>query len=312
MRRLVTTALFAFLVLVAGRQMSLAQDTPVPPPPAPRSETEVEAPKSDPEALELLAQAAARQGGETLAAPESMQSFHVEFRNLKVWTHVRNDDGSWTSANEAVQQLDIDWKRNAGLASSLRTFWELNGRKVWRAVNVQAARTVFWLSDGADVTILSEGTHDADREEVLLHRRLSETLLDVAVLHKMRTDGSVWKRVADDTYEGPALHRTPAPGSSGLTFTIWLDPETKDPRHVRVEPVEADAPEMHYALTYQDDLPANLFSVEGATLRFPRKITVRERYEGIPLREVMEMFVKRVVFNQVDAATFLPKSTLGR
>ena len=109
-----------------------------------------------------------------------------------------------------------------------------------------------------------------------------------------------------------ALRRTPAPAKGGLTFTLWLDPETKDPHHVRVEPVDDGAPLMHYELRYEDGLSEEIFSVRGADLRFPREIKVFEEYEGIAPREAMSFFVKNVTFNAVEPMTFAPKSTLGR
>ena len=311
MRRLLMTAVPAALLFAAGLSVSHAQDTPDPVPPPQPAPTEPAKPdatptKSDPEALKLLTAAAERQGGVELAPVDAMQSFSVEFKAIKVYRWTQSDSGEWIKANEAFEDMAIDWMRNPGKESSIRTFWEINGQKVWRAYN--SVRDVYWLSDGTDVTILSPGTHDADREEVQLHRRLSETLLDVAVLRKMLTDGSVWKMSDDETYPGLAVRRTPAPSKGGLTFTIWLGAETKDPRHVRVEPVEEGAPLMHYELTYQDGLPENIFSVKGAELRFPRKIVVFEEFAGIPPRIVMEFFVKRVSFNAVEPTTFAPKT----
>ncbi len=329
MRRLITTSMLAALVILGGRHLSRAQDTdspppPVPaptplppgagddapqaPPPAPKA-TDDDAARSDPEALALLAAAAERQGGEALAATGALRSFRIEFAAIKVWRWTQNEAGTWNSANEVFDSMAIDWMRNPGKDSSLRTFWEINGKKIWRAVH--PPRGVFWLSDGKEITILTEGTHDADREEVLLQRRLSETLLDVAVLHKLRNDGSVWTMVDDAAYEGLALHRTPAPGTTGLTFTIWLDTATKDPHHVRVEPVANGAPTMHYELRYQDDLPASIFYVKGADLRFPREVGVLEEYPGIAPHKVMNFFVRNVTFNAVETSAFKPRSTLG-
>jgi hypothetical protein len=311
-----SAAVLAPLVIFTGGLVSLLQDKPAPAPPPPPPATEErapEAPKSDPEALAILEAAAKRQGGASLAVPGALRSFRIEFGNIKIWRHTRNSEGQWTSMNEAASVMAIDWMRHEGKPSSLRTFWEINGKKVWRAVyGERGTNGIFWLSDGKEVTPLNEGTHDADREEVVLHRRLSETLLDVAVLHKMRADGSIWTRVDDPAYDGVALRRTPAPGTAGLTFTIWLDEQTRDPHHVRVEPIESDAPTMHYALRYQDDLPASVFSVKGAELRFPREVGVHESYEGIPKRQVMNMFVDHVIFNEVKVTDFAGKSTLGQ
>ncbi len=282
-----------------------------PPNPAPEDAEKVVADppapaKSDPAALKLLATAASRQGGASLAKPGGLESFFVEFGRIRVWRWSKGDDGKWNGLPEEVSKMNISWMRHAGKPSSLRTFWELNGRQVTRAVSGRND-DYHWLDDGSQVSAITKETHPDDYAEVESHRRLSEALIDVAVLAKLQNDGSIWKLSADTTFAGRALRRTPSASTGGLTFTMWLDEKTGDPRHIRVEPVDESAPLMIYEFTYQDDLSKEIFSVAGAKLRFPRQVVVEEQYKGTPKHKVMHLYVRRVAFNAVDEkAAFAP------
>jgi hypothetical protein len=324
MKRILLPIAALALLFPMTTQVSFAQDDPPPkleqevepdgaddPPaaePVKKTEPPVAVPKSDPVALELLSRAAKRQGGAGLATPGGLNSFFVTFGRILVWRWTQGDDGNWTSLSDEVSKMDITWMRHEGKPSSLRTFWELNGRGVTRAVyNARSQNGYYWLYDGKQLSSITEETHPDDYAEVNSHRRLSEALIDVAVLAKLAQDGSVWTVVEDTAHPGPALRRTPPAKTGGLTFTMWLDEKTDDPRFVRVEAVDKQAPTMHYELRYQDDLPKEAFSVAGAKLRFPREVVVQEQYAGTPIRQVMQLWVTRVVFNAVDEkAAFAP------
>jgi len=275
------------------------------PPPQAASDKDAAPRTSDEAALKLLAAAAKRQGGASLAQPAGLESFFVDFGRILVWRWSKGEDGKWNGLPEEVSAMNISWMRHDEKPSSLRTYWELNGRKVTRAVS--GRHDYYWLDAGKQTAHITPEAHPDDYAEVQSHRRLSETLIDVAVLATLEKDGSIWTTVDDAAYPGHALHREPAPGAGGLTFTIWLDKKTNDPRHVRVEPVAKDAPTMLYELTYNDELPKELFSVSGAKLRFPREVIVEEKHEGAPKHRVMHLYVKRVAFNAVDEkAAFAP------
>ncbi len=298
-RHLITLPVLALSVSLMGSVMCFAQDTG-----RGGARAAPAQPKSDVHALAVLEVAAAEQGGEALAKPGGLTNFRVEFSRVQVQQAKRQDDGSIVYGTNEASALEIDWMRNeGGKPSSLRTYWKIDGKEITRAV--MGDEDYYWLFDGTETTQLQESVHPDDVDEIHLHRRLSETLLDVAVLHKLVGDGSVWRNVDDPLHAGTALHRTPPARSGGLTFTLWIDNDTSIVTHVRVEPIEKAASTLHYELGYMKDRPV----VSGADLRFPQHVIVHEqRPTDKEPKKVMELRLKRVFFNTkaVNADTFAP------
>ena len=286
-------------VSVLGATVCMAQDTPDRPVPAPAA---AEKPgESDSVALAYLEEAAETQGGAALAAPGALRSFRVEFSRGEVRQAKKQVDGTTFYAWEELSRLEIDWKRNAGKPSSLRTFWEMNGKVLTLAVI--GDEDYYWENDGQQTTQIQEATHPDDVDQIHRYRRLSESLLDVAVLHKLRQDGSIWTRVEDTAHEGIALRRTPPEGGNGLKLTIWIDPNSSEVKHVRLDPIEDGASTLHYELAYMKDRPV----VSGADLRFPQHVIVHEQRiaEQRP-QKVMELRLQKVFFNAVADDVFYP------
>jgi len=258
--------------------------------------------KSDEKAIEYLNQAIARQGGAALARVGGLASFRLEFGRVIVQRRKEQEDGTVVYATEEAERLDIDWMHHDESESSLKTQWELNGRVTTRAVF--GPRAYYWMHDGETFTAISAQTHEDDVAEIQQHRRLSRALIDVAVLKKLTTDGSVWKLLEDPYYPGIALKRTPPRTATGaLTFTLWLDRRTMDPYAIKVEPIERGASILHYRLTYVPGYP----KIDGAEIRFPQRVTVLE--QRIPAQEpkmAMDLWLRRVAFNGVDRKAFAP------
>ncbi len=267
-----------------------------------------QAPTSDKKALQYVEAAAKRQGGEALARTGGLNSFRLEFGRVIVQRQIPQEDGSVVYGTDEAEALAIDWMRHADAQPSLKTRWVLNGRTTTRAVF--GPRDYYWLHDGDELTAINAETHPADYEDIALHRRLSRTLLDVAVLRKLLVDGSVWKMVDDPYYPGVAVKRLPpANDSTALTFTLWLDLETQDPYAVRVEPIEKGASILHYRLGYLPGYP----KIEGAKIRFPQRVTVMEqRIKEQEPKLALDLFLRKVAFNGVTEDSFKPPRTSSR
>jgi hypothetical protein len=255
---------------------------------------------SDPEAVALLRRAAARQGGAEL----EVQSFRAEFGRVKMVRERVREDGSVlrTQVESDPPGMLVDWKQG-----SLRTNWSFDGTRTVRAWN--APRKTAWIVTGEEtrLRLLSPERDAQDVEQLEQHREIVGTLLDLALLGRMLDDGSVWTRVPEERlapyerYPGVALHRRPADPARQVEFTVWIDPESLDPRAAVVPPSEPGASILHYELRYHATLPP----VDGAELRFPFEVKVREQrvVEQEPM-PILEVSVRRLVVNQVRDDVF--------
>ncbi len=292
-------ALALTCVAFPGATVSCAEDGPAAPPPPPPAEPAT----SDEAALRLLRAAVERQGGKELADAGALRSFRVEFGRVKAFVEDDSESASGVkSGSGELSEFVIDWLHHDDAASSLRTSWvtSADGKRVAQAVI--GTRDAFWISADGVTQNVTRDSHPEDVEQLLAQRRLTEALLDVAVLRKMLADGSVWKSVTDAAHPGTALRREP-PKGSGLHLTLWFDAETLDPRWVRVEPSEADAATLHYEFEYDAERP----KVSGATLRFPFKTHVFEqKAKDAPLRRTLDLYAAAVKFNTLTLSDFAP------
>ncbi len=287
-------------------------EEPAPPDPAPEAE------KSDPEALEYLRKAAERQGAGSLALVDGVQSFNVLFHTVWVVQEQVQEDGTVqrTSATSDVFGMEIDWMA----PDKIRTRWVIDGETTLRGSFKKAnGLEIYWLNDGKETTPLTGPRYEKDREELQRDRRTVRALLDVAVLHKMLVDGSVWKLASDPLpYEADGSHvalRRKPPASDtedgrSLALTLWLERTKLDPVAVRLEAAKPGAPTLYYQMSFHNEFP----QVEGTdNVRFPFHVIVWEQHGPAgELSKILELKAAKVRFNEAtgitDATFKAPKS----
>lgn len=288
---------------------SAAKDAPAP---APAAETEAEAAarlaaeeaerKADAEARAYLNAAADRQGGKGLVPPGgSLESFRILCRKVTFEMEKKNDEGGVTRTTIETDDdgLEVLWKKD-----QVKTVWVLDGKRTQRGRFRRGDVLTPWLHDGEKTTLLAGEQYRADLDQVERDGRIVRALLDVGILRTMLADGSRWRIVAADTFEGVAIERTPPAGKDvTLKLTLWIDPKTFRVNGAKLDPNDADEATMFYSLGYDPEFPV----VSGDELSFPFAFDVYEQMSTDPSpRKVMSGVVSSVWFNKLADADMTP------
>lgn len=287
-------------------------DVPAPPPPPPGSSAgadagataaaEAAAVKADQEARVYLTAAAERQGGLKLVPPAgSLDSFRILCRKVTFETEKRNDEGGVTRTTIETDDdgLEVSWRKD-----QVKTVWVLDGKKTQRGRFRRGEVMTPWLHDGEKTTLLAGDQYKADLDQIERDGRIVRALLDVGILRTMLADGSRWKIVQADTFEGVAIERTPPAGRDvTLKLTLWIDAKTFRVNGAKLDPNDADEATMFYSLGYDPEYPV----VSGDTLSFPFAFDVYEQMSTDPSpRKVMSGVVSSVWFNSLADSDLAP------
>lgn len=316
MKRAMSLALSALAVWCAVDIVSPAghaQEVPPPPPPpgpaeppADDGEPTVKQPdivegsdptdltKSDSDAIDLVKRAAERQGGNAVAEPGGLHSFHAVFGRVLLKS---NGDTVREDVEADRNGVKIAWMQ----PNKIRTSWTIDGKTTVRGHTGR----VGWIDDGTQSSNLLGERYEKDREQLERDQRMIGALLDVVFLGKMLRDGSIWKIARDPTYEGLCLARiAPEQGTQdvrSLDMKLWLDPETLDPQAAIIQPDGQGTSLLHYKFEYLTIAP----KIRGAgDLRFPFHTEVYEQRiaEQSPFM-IMDVHITEVDFNDEELVT---------
>ena len=278
---------------------------------APDPAVEAAAVEADKKAREILAKAAERQAAGDLVEPGKLASFHVVFHTAIF----QGDKGQVQTDDDG---LVIDWKQG-----SIRTQITVDGGMTTKAW--YEPRRVGWISDGSKTSSLLGADRKADYDQLQLHRRIIDQMLDIAILGKLAQGKGRW-RVVDAKLDGVsaeglgstiAVERLPTPQApEALRITLWMqtaaDGSVGDVVAARMPPIEPGAATLTYRFGWHERFPsvsaaAADGSVAASKMRFPFSVDVAERYDADPeARTILCVKTRAVDLNTVGDAAFEP------
>jgi hypothetical protein len=307
---ILVAALGAFL---GGHAVSRAEDDPAKPAPAeekpaappakPAADPAAEA-ESDKKAREILAKAAERQNAGDLVEPGKLESFHVVFHVATIERTTTNKEGQEVKTLIELDDdgLVVDW-----LKGSIKTTITFEGATTTKARYLPMETA--WISDGTTVSALT-GDRKADFEQLELHRRVIDQLLDVAFLGKLAAGKARWRVLADATVPGAvAIERLPpAETPNALRITLWIargaDGAVGDVVQAAMPSTEDKDTSFVYRFGYHVDFPKVSRKDAETKMRFPYSIDVEERRGAEKPRPMLALKVDSVSLNSVVELDF--------
>ena len=279
-----------------------AQKPPVAPP------TKSDAPAvplvSDKVALEHLQKAVDRQGGAALKG--AVNALHLKFAKAVGHRAGGSPDANAQGGFETDRGgLEISW-----LAPNLiRTKMVINGKTKIRGQFIKFGKATAWMHDGTTYTTLTGEKYAKDVKQLTDQLELVQALLDVALLRRMQTDGSVWRidaKAQEADKDGAILllrvpPKTKVGESEKLPLIVRLDPKTYLPLGLLILPRQAGDPLLRISLKFEKSHP----TVEGGgDARFPFEVHVEEKATPeSKFEKVVDLWVESVKFNAAAKLT---------